>query len=149
MFKEMRKTLWRTVLALVSLVWCVACTEKAPVYPDLEGYWKEERIENAATGESRECNRLFWALQLGVSEVKDLGHNGYGTYLCRYEYDEGASTLRMYDFRNRGDQAEVGDISKLGAFGIPSDDVTFDVVQLDGDRMVLRVGDTTLYFRSF
>ena len=91
MFKEMRKTLWRTVRALVSLVWCVACTEKAPVYPDLEGYWKEERIENAATGESRECNRLFWALQLGVSEVKDLGHNGYGTYLCRYEYDEGAS----------------------------------------------------------
>ena len=43
----------------------------------------------------------------------------------------------------------VADIAKLGEFGIPSDDVTFEVVRLDGDRLVLRAGDTTLYFRAF
>ena len=28
---------------------CLSCTDKAPEYPDLEGYWKQEWIEDEAT----------------------------------------------------------------------------------------------------
>ena len=125
------------------------CTEKAPEYPDLEGYWKQERIEDSHTDDKEECNRLFWAFQLGIAEVKDLGGNGYGSYLCRYEYNEKAATLRMFDFRIKGNQGQQPDEEKLRPFGIPSGDVTFKVVSLNGDKMVLDSGETILYFRSF
>lgn len=128
---------------------CLSCTDKAPEYPDLEGYWKQEWIEDEATDGQSECNRLFWAFQLGVSEIRDLGGNGYGTYVCRYDYNEGAATLRMYNFRVKGNQSQEADVDKLKHFGIPSGDVTFEVVRLDGDHMVLRSGGTSLYFRSF
>lgn len=131
----------------------LGCTGKAPEYPDLEGYWKEEYIENGITGERTECNRQFWALQLGVSEVLDFGGNGYGSYLCLYEYNEGAGTLRMYKFRVKGNQTKEADVEKLKYFGIPAEDaeegVTFEVVKLDGDDMILRSDETTLYFSSF
>ena len=151
MYKEIRKIArkaWQMAACLL-LTLCVACTEKAPEFPVLEKYWKQERIEDNRTGESQDCKRLFWALQMGVSEIKDLGGNDYGTFLCRYEYDEGASTLRLYDFRLRTDQSEVADESDLAHFGIPSGDVTFDVMQLEDDHMILRSEETTLYFRSF
>ena len=57
---------------------CLSCTDKAPEYPDLEGYWKQEWIEDEATDGQSECNRLFWAFQLGVSEIRDLGGNVMG-----------------------------------------------------------------------
>lgn len=38
---------------------CLSCTDKAPEYPDLEGYWKQEWIEDEATDGQSECNRLF------------------------------------------------------------------------------------------
>ena len=50
---------------------------------------------------------------------------------------------------NRRDALTALGYEYLGEFGIPSDDVTFEVVRLDGDRLVLRAGDTTLYFRAF
>ena len=115
----------------------------------MEGYWKQESIEDEATDGHSECNRLFWAFQLGVSEIRDLGGNGYGTYVCRYDYNEGSATLRMYNFRVKGNPSQEADVDKLKLFGIPSGDVTFEVVRLDGDRMVLRSSGTSLYFRSF
>ena len=138
---------WICVCLTVSF--CLSCTDKAPEYPDLEGYWKQERIEDGATDSQSECNRLFWAFQLGVSEIHDLGGNGYGTYVCRYCYNEEAATLRMYNFKERGGKHQEADVDNLEHFGIPSGDVTFDVVRLDGDHMVLRSGMTSLYFRSF
>ncbi len=128
---------------------CLSCTDKAAEYPDLEGYWKQERIEDADTDSITQCNRLFWAFQLGVAEVRDLGENGYGTYVCRYDYNEGAATLRMYNFKEKGNQSQDADADKLVLFGIPSADVTFKVVRLHGDSMVLQAGETSLYFRSF
>lgn len=149
MFEKISKWGWGAWCAGLAMVLCLACTGKAPEYPDLEGYWKQERIENRQTGESKACNRLFWALQLGVGEVKDLGENGSRISICRYDYDEGAATLRLYDFRMRGDQSKRPEQELLDVFGIPSDDTTFEVLSLDGDHMVLRAGENVLYFRSF
>ena len=47
---------------------CLSCTDKAPEYPDLEGYWKQEWIEDEATDGQSECNRLFSA-----RSVRDSG----------------------------------------------------------------------------
>lgn len=135
----------------------VSCTEKSGDYPDLEGYWKEEAMINNATGESITCNRLYWAFQLSVAEIRDLGDNGYSKYISRFTYDESANIIRMYDFRNRGNQKVVTDASILQFFGITpkmmSDstayEATFNVLKLDGDNMVLQNDSLTLYFRSF
>ena len=150
MYKEVMKKACGWILpCMMTVSVFFSCTGKAPEYPDLEGYWKQERIENEVTGERVDCNRLYWALQLGVCEVKDLGGNGYGTYLCRYVYDPDASTLRMYDFRVRSTQSADVEVEKLRQFGIPSKDVTFEVRLLNDDAMVLHATDTTLCFRSF
>lgn len=126
-----------------------ACTEKAPVYPELEGYWQEERIVDEVTGVDKECARLYWAFQLGVSEIRDLGANGWGIHVCRYEYDEAHRLLRMWDFREKENQSQNSAEEMLEGFGIPSSDVTFEVVKADGDHLVLRCEGTRLYFRSF
>lgn len=125
------------------------CTDKAPEYPDLEGYWKTERIVNNQTGEKMPCNRLFWALQLGLVELKDLGENGFGGYIGRFEYDEKAKTLRIHNVVFQGNQTRPAEEKNLINFGLPSIDTVFDVLSLDGHRMVLRSDMTTLYFRSF
>ena len=149
MFEKIRQAAWGALCVCLAAILCQACTGKAPEYPDLEGYWKQERIEDRQTGESRACDRLFWALQLGVGEVKDLGKGGSRVCLCRYEYNEGAATLRLYDFRIRGDQSERPGQEQLDVFGIPSEDTTFEVLLLDGDHMVLRSDKSVLHLRSF
>ncbi len=144
------KKLRNITMFFVTVLMLATCTEKAPVYPDLEGFWKQEQIEvRDGRGTVIECNRLFWAFQLGVAEIKDLGNNGYGTCLCRFEYDEGKSLIRMYDFVSNSKRMENSDVEILKKFGIPSLDVTYKVLDLDGDRMILCVGDTVLYYRSF
>ena len=52
----------------------------------------------------------------------------------------------MYNFRVKGSQSQEADVDKLKHFGIPSGDVTFEVVRLDGDHMVLRSGGTSFVF---
>lgn len=138
---------WYCLLLLGMLV--VSCTEKAPVYPKLEGYWKEERVVDEVTGAGDECTRLYWAFQLGVSEIRDLGANGLGIHVCRYEYDEAHRLLRMWDFREKDNQSQNSSEEKLAGFGIPSSDVTFEVVKADGDHLVLRYEGNLLCFRSF
>lgn len=145
----MRRLVSKWICFCMAVPAFLSCTDKAPEHPDLEGYWKQERIEDGTTGESRECNRLFWAFQLGLAEVRDLGGNGYGTYVCRYDYDEDAATLRMYDFRMKGNQSHEADTGKLNEFGIPSEDVVFKVLRIGGGHLELRTGNTSLYFRSF
>lgn len=135
-------------LCLVQALY-TGCVDKAPEYPDLEGYWKTERIVDNRTGEDMPCNRLFWGVQLQVVELRDLGDNGFGRYVGRFEYDEKGKTLRLFGFVNKGNQAKPAGEDALRNFGLPSTDETFAVVSLDGDRMVLRSGETTLYFRSF
>ena len=126
---------------------CWACTDKAPEYPDLEGYWKQERIDDGNTGTQTVHERVYWAFQLGVSEVRNIQTGE--DFLCRYEYNEGASSLRMYDFRMKGNKSQKVNVGKLSLLGIPSDDVIYEVVKLDGDRMLLRADDITLHFRKF
>ncbi|MCD8317425.1 MAG: lipocalin-like domain-containing protein [Paraprevotella sp.] len=146
---QMKTWLYGVLGICLTAVLSAGCMDKAPENPVLEGYWKQERIGISRADTAEECRRLFWAFQLGVSELDDQGENGFGTYVCRYDYNKGASTLRMYNFRLKSDQSQLAPTDKLKYFGIPSEDVTFNVLKLNDDNMILCAGDTVLYFRSF
>lgn len=142
-------------IASVMLCFCLmqalytGCVDKAPEYPDLEGYWKTERIVDNLTGEDKPCNRLYWALQLQVIELRDLRENATGSLVGRFVYDEGAATLRLTNMVKKGNQSANADAASLEKFGVPSAEAVFEVLSLDGKQMVLRSEKTTLYFRSF
>lgn len=144
----MYKKISSFIICAVALV-LVACTEKAPVHKDLEGYWKTDRIINRKTGTEMDCYRHFWAFQLGVSEVKKLAEGATAQYISLYQYDEAEKTLRMYEFRNKGSQSQKPQLEKLQVMGISSLDVTFDVVSLDDDKLTLQSEDFTIYFHSY
>ena len=95
------------------------------------------------------CNRLFWALQLQIVELRDLGNNGFGTFIGQYAYDEKGRILRLYNLVNKGNQKQDADEDKLSRFGVAGPDTAFEVVSLGDGRMVLRSEKNTLYFRSF
>lgn len=78
--EKIRKVCARLCLVLVFMLWA-GCTGKAPEYPDLEGYWKTERIVDNATGEDMPCNRLFWA-----AATADCRTEGFGKQRFRYIY---------------------------------------------------------------
>ncbi len=146
--EKIRKVCASLCLVLVSMLWA-GCTGKAPEYSDLEGYWKTERIVDNATGEDMPCNRLFWALQLQIVELRDLGNNGFGTFIGQYAYDEKGRTLRLYNLVNKSNQKQDAEEGKLSRFGVDGSDTTFEVVSLGDGRMALRSEKNTLYFRSF
>ena len=63
---------------------CLSCTDKAPEYPDLEGYWKQEWIEDEATDGQSECNRLFWAFpRFGIWAETVMGRTCAGMIIMR------------------------------------------------------------------
>ena len=123
------------------LLLCTGCVDKAPEYPELEGFWKTERIVDNATGEEQPCHRLYWALQLGIVQLKDLGGNGLGNHFGRFAYDRQAGTLRIFEVQGISEQ-------KLQGFGIPSTDTLFGITLRDG-KMVLQSETTTVYFSLF
>lgn len=140
------KCLFRTLCIVSLLALLTACTEKAPVYPDLEGNWKLERIETNATGNTESCNLLYWAFQLGIIKLNDRGTNENPQIIGAYLYDEGAKTLTMSEMYIG---KTVPTQQQLQAYGIPSVGTVFNVLQCDGDNMVLRCEEYTLYLRSF
>lgn len=143
MEKKIRCAVWAVLFMCLT-----ACTGKAPEYPELEGYWKVGRVVDAETGE-QPCDRIFWAFQLGVGELKNLSGSGFGGCWCRYEYDASAATLRMFEFKTKGHPASDVPAEKLEILGLPGTDVTFSVVTLDGSRMVLQSEGLTIDLHSF
>lgn len=142
----------KSICRFFCMVYClfavlVSCTEKAPEYPDLEGYWRLERIETNVTGDVQTCNRLYWALQLGIVRLHDRGDNGYGTITGAYVYDEGARTLKMLEMYVGNNTAAKP--AQLIPYGVPDAGTTYDVLQCDGDNMILRCEQYTLYLRKF
>lgn len=136
------------LVGMIALI-TVGCTKKAPVCEKLEGFWRLERIYNLETGEVETCNRLFWAIQLGMIELRDLGDNGYGTYIGIYRYNEEAQTLELASFIQQTDQFTEAPLDKLIRFGVAERDVTYHVSKLKSGKMVLETADLKLEFTEF
>lgn len=138
---------WRgSLLVLLMLSIMTSCVTKAPEYPDLEGFWKLERIENNQTGEVVVPNRLYWSLQLGIIKLNDRGSYTHTQVIGAYLYDEQARTLSMPEMFVGVRDAQP---SQLIPYGIPDVGVVFDVQLCDGNRMILRCDEFTVYLGAF
>lgn len=127
----------------------VGCAQKAPVFEKLEGFWRLERIYDLDTGETKECKRLFWAIQLGMIELRDLEKNGYGTYIGTYQYDPELKTFKLANFIDKRDQLLEAPLDKLGQFGIPLRNTTFRVLKLENGKMMLETAHLKLELTEF
>lgn len=147
---------------LCSLIVCLctllSCTEKAPINGDLDGNWQLLRMVDNGTGEEVSCNRMYWAIQLWVAELNDRGEGKSRKFIARFVYDEAKQQVYMKDFNSNGGQLvnEVADekerlkrLKELARYGITSTEAVFDVVQADGNRLILRSAEKTLHFRKF
>lgn len=130
------------------LIWS-SCTGKSSMNGNLDGNWQLMKIENRTTGETENCHRLYWAIQLWVIELTDKGDNHFGNYIGRFVYDKDNNTIRIRDFRLRSDESKQASEDQLSHFGIHSSDATFDVVKANGKELILQSEVAVLYFRSF
>ena len=46
---KINSLIFKWICVCLTVSFCLSCTDKAPEYPDLEGYWKQESIEDEAT----------------------------------------------------------------------------------------------------
>ena len=140
------KYLYHCLAGLMVAILLTTCTAKAPVYPDLEGYWKLERVEHHSSGEIVEPHRLYWSLQLGIIKLNDRGNGVNPQIIGAYIYDDVSHTLKFPEMY-------IGKVDarpeQLQPNGVPEIGVTFDVLLCDGERMILRCDEFTVYLGAF
>ena len=57
----------------------LAGCSRAPIRPDVEGFWKLKRFTLVETGETVECSNLYYSITNVVTQVSEReGSNGYG-----------------------------------------------------------------------
>lgn len=152
------------VIAVMSLM--TACDIHTSNNGSLDGFWQLAQADTLSAdnpaGRSADVRAkgIFWAVQADLLEIKDLHDKRIDTtYLhhsvfFRFTHEAG----RLHLFNPSVDQryavpeypdAEVDDLSLLEYYGLQSKDETFDVLQLDGDRMVLQGEHFRFHFRKY
>ena len=66
----MRKWIYMLIAAAGLLAGAAGC-KKAPINSDVEGLWVLERFTVAETGETVECERLYYSITRMVTEVAE------------------------------------------------------------------------------
>ena len=46
---KINSLIFKWICVCLTVSFCLSCTDKAPEYPDLEGYWKQESVGDEAT----------------------------------------------------------------------------------------------------
>lgn len=143
----------RLLIVAVMALAVAGCEFKEPINNDIEGFWKLERFETRADGRMHECTRLYYSITRYVVEVSEKqGPNGYGSYIGRFEYEDGETKVVMKDFKQRAATSDNGvdaTVDDLLPFGINSVETTFEVVVADGYNLVLRSDYATLQLTRF
>lgn len=143
------------LLMLVAVVCsvCQSCEMKEPLDDDVEGFWRLERFETAADGETHECDRIYYSITRYVVEVAERqGSNGYGSYIGRFSYAGGGSKAVMKDFKQRAATSDNGvdaTVEQLLPFGMNATETMFEIVVADGDNLVLRSDYAVLWLTRF
>lgn len=128
--------------------------KKAPINSDVEGLWVLERFTVAGTGETVECERLYYSITRMVTEVAEKdGSKGYGAYIGRTEYRNGETQLVVKDFKVRkstSDNGQDAPVEKLKHFGIGNQQETvFDIEYCNGKKMTLQSDYARLELTKF
>lgn len=149
----MRKWIYMLVAAAGLLAGAAGC-KKAPINSDVEGLWVLERFTVAETGETVECERLYYSITRMVTEVAEKnGSKGYGAYIGRTEYRNGETQLVVKDFKVRKSSSDTGEdapVEKLKHFGIGNQQETvFDIEYCNGKKMTLKSDYARLELTKF
>lgn len=128
--------------------------KKAPINSDVEGLWVLNRFTVTETGETVECERLYYSITRMVTEVAEKqGSKGYGAYIGRTEYRNNETQLVVKDFKVRqstGDSGQDAPVEQLKHFGIDNQEETvFDIVKCDGKKMTLESDYARLELTKF
>lgn len=128
--------------------------KKAPINSNVEGFWILERFTVTETGETVECERLYYSITRMVTEVAEKnGSKGYGAYIGRTEYRNGETQLVVKDFKVRkstSDNGEDAPVEKLKHFGIGNQQETvFDIEYCNGKKMTLQSDYARLELTKF
>lgn len=130
----------------------ISC-EKAPIRPDVEGFWRLERYTLLSTDETVECNRLYYSITRLVTEVSDRGDNGFGAYIARTGYEDNENALVLSDFKirwNTSDSHEDAPVWGLLYYGINSREETrFRIIHCNSSTMTLQSDYARLELRKF
>lgn len=128
--------------------------KKAPINSNVEGFWILERFTVTETGETVECERLYYSITRMVTEVAEKnGSKGYGAYIGRTEYRNGETQLVVKDFKVRKSTSDTGKdapVEKLKHFGIGNQQETvFDIEYCNGKKMTLKSDYARLELTKF
>ena len=142
------------LIAAAGLLAGAAGCKKAPINSNVEGFWILERFTVTETGETVECERLYYSITRMVTEVAEKnGSKGYGAYIGRTEYRNGETQLVVKDFKVRkstGDSGQDAPVEKLKHFGIGNQQETvFDIEYCNGKNMTLKSDYARLELTKF
>ena len=147
------KHLLITIIIITSAV--LAGCSRAPIRPDVEGFWKLKYFTLVSTGEKVECSNLYYSITNAVTQVSErMGSNGYGAYVSRTEYRDNETKLALRDFKVSGgltaDTGEDAPVEDLRHYGINSQEETvFDIVECKRGKMILRSDYAELVLEKF
>lgn len=116
---------------------------------DLDGFWHLVSVDTWANSANPHTDlsevKIFWAFQMKLLQLRGTGQELYMRFLHEN------NTLRLYDphlkDREKGDPiVDESTLHFLFPYGINSKEETFQVIQLDGDEMVLQNSTLRLSF---
>ena len=135
----MKKWIYIIMVAL-GMVTSLSGCKKAPINTDGEGLWILDEFTVKETGETVECERLYYSITRMVTEVAEKqGSKDYGAYIGRTEYRNDETQLVVKDFKVRHYTTDTGEnapVEQLKHFGIDNQQETvFDIVKCNGKKM--------------
>ena len=135
------------IVLLILTVYSTRC-EKATINGNADGQWQLMHFETT-DGTIHPCERIYYAIQLQLVEIRDKSENKYGTFVGRFNYDQEAEKITVKEFSVPYNTNTLATREQLLPFGMDSTETVFDVIKADGKSLILRSDYATLTFRSF
>ena len=138
-----------TLLAVIFML--TACDFEVSDNGDLDGYWQLKQQDTLATGGTTDMRNsgYYWAIQVNLLEIRDVQAHQLNV-LFRFEHKD--SKLRLYnpiaDNRNISDSLIASPVT-LEPYGLQDIDETFDIIELNSDKMVLENACYRYHFRKY
>lgn len=144
---RINKNLNILIMLLCCMIFSSGC-EKAPMNGNADRQWQLMHFETA-DGTIHPCERIYYAIQLQLVEIRDKSENKHGTFVGRFNYDQEAEKITVKEFSAPYNTNTLATREQLLPFGMDSTETVFDVIKADGKSLILRSDYATLTFRSF
>ena len=149
----MNKYLLKLLMASL-LISLSACEFEMSDNGDLDGFWQLCTVDTLATGHSSDMRQIgiYWSVQMHILSIENKPR--FIRFLFRFEQSD--NQLRIYSPRldNRISDSEredalVTNAEDLRVVGLDSIENSFQIVQLNGSRMILQNDHCRMYLRRY